>query len=105
MILQVDGVNLSVNLRFPSFFLDNGYCFQYFSQKDPIDQNEEAMTKTTEVPLGELKAKLSEFVSQSSYQNKRFVITRHNKPVAALVSIEYLQKMERCMADSEGGKK
>lgn len=63
------------------------------------------MKNNTEVPLGELKAKLSEFVSQSAYQNKRFVITRHNKPVAALVSIEYLQEMERRMADKEGGKK
>lgn len=63
------------------------------------------MKKPTEIPLGELKAKLSDFVSQSVYQKKRFIITRHNKPVAALVSIEDLQDMERRIADKEGGKK
>lgn len=56
-----------------------------------------------EIPVGELKAKLSELVSQSAYQGKRFIITRHNKPVAALVSIEDLQEMEKALAAIQGG--
>lgn len=54
-----------------------------------------------EIPVGELKAKLSDLVSQSAYQGKRFVITRHNKPVAALVSIEDLEKMEKALAATQ----
>lgn len=51
-----------------------------------------------EIPVGELKARLSDLVSQSAYQGKRFIITRHNKPVAALVSIEDLKEMEKALA-------
>jgi len=44
-----------------------------------------------EAPVADVKARLSEYLSLSSSQRIRIVITRRGKPVAALVSIEDLQ--------------
>ena len=43
------------------------------------------------VSVAEVKSHLSEFLARSSHSHERFIITRRNKPVAALVSIDDLQ--------------
>jgi prevent-host-death family protein len=47
------------------------------------------------VSVAEAKSHLSELISKSSFGHDRFVITRRNKPVAALVSLEDLQIIEQ----------
>ncbi|WP_045220666.1 type II toxin-antitoxin system Phd/YefM family antitoxin [Desulfonatronum thioautotrophicum] len=41
-----------------------------------------------EVSIAETKGHLSELIAKSAYAGERFVITKRNKPVAALVSLE-----------------
>jgi prevent-host-death family protein len=41
------------------------------------------------------KSHLSELIAKSAYNHERFIITRRNKPVAALVSLEDLQIIEQ----------
>ncbi len=47
------------------------------------------------VSVANAKSHLSELIAKSAYAHKRFVITRRNKPVAALVSLEDLQIIEQ----------
>ncbi len=47
------------------------------------------------VSVANAKSHLSELIAKSSYAHERFVITRRNKPVAALVSLEDLQIIEQ----------
>jgi prevent-host-death family protein len=54
-----------------------------------------------EVPVAEVKARLSEYVSLSTSRGDRIVITRRGKPVAALVSLEDLQTLSQ--ADKRKG--
>ncbi len=55
------------------------------------------------VPLAEVKAKLSSCV-RSAERGKPIVITRHGRPVAALVSAEDLDRIQRLRAAGpEGG--
>ena len=49
----------------------------------------------TNVSVAKAKAHLSELIAKSSFGHERFVITRRNKPVAALVSLEDLQIIEQ----------
>lgn len=46
------------------------------------------------VSAAEAKAQLSTLVSRVAYGRERFLIERHGKPVAALVSAEDLAKLE-----------
>jgi prevent-host-death family protein len=48
-----------------------------------------------EVSVANLKSHLSELIARSSYGDERFIITRRNKPVAALVSLKDLQIIEQ----------
>lgn len=50
---------------------------------------------TTKVSAAEAKAGLSSLVSKVEYGNERFVIERRGRPVAALVSIEDLERLEQ----------
>ena len=55
------------------------------------------------IPLAEVKAKLSSCV-RSAERGKPIVITRHGRPVAALVSAEDLDRIQRLRAAGpEGG--
>ena len=55
------------------------------------------------VPLAEVKAKLSSCV-RSAERGRPIVITRHGRPVAALVSAEDLDRIQRLRAAGpEGG--
>ena len=47
------------------------------------------------VSVANAKAHLSELIAKSSFARERFIITRRNKPVAALVSLEDLQLIEQ----------
>lgn len=47
------------------------------------------------VSVANAKSHLSELIAKSAYARKRFIITRRNKPVAALVSLEDLQIIEQ----------
>lgn len=49
----------------------------------------------TNVSVAKAKAHLSELIAKSSFGHERFVITRRNKPVAAIVSLEDLQIIEQ----------
>ena len=48
------------------------------------------------IAIGEIKSHLSEYIARSSYNHDRFIITKRNKPVAALVNIDDLQVIEQC---------
>jgi len=47
------------------------------------------------VSIADTKSHLSEFISRSGHSHERFIITRRNKPVAALVSIDDLRIIEQ----------
>jgi prevent-host-death family protein len=49
---------------------------------------------TTSVGTHEAKTHLSEYLNRVAYGGERIVVERHGKPVAALVSVEDLQKLE-----------
>lgn len=47
------------------------------------------------VSIAEAKARISELIAKSQHIHERFIITRRNKPVAALVSLEDLRSLEQ----------
>jgi prevent-host-death family protein len=52
------------------------------------------------VPVGEAKAHLSELMARAGYGGERFLIERRGKPLAALVGVEDLRRLE---GGGEGG--
>lgn len=46
------------------------------------------------VKLLDMRNRISEYVDQTKYLKERFVITKHGKQVAALISIEDLRLLE-----------
>lgn len=50
---------------------------------------------TTTVSVANAKSHISELIAKSQYSQERFVITRRNKPVAALVSLTDLELLEQ----------
>lgn len=49
----------------------------------------------SKVTVAEAKSHLSELISRSAHGRERIVITRRNKPVAALVSLDDLRRLEQ----------
>jgi len=47
------------------------------------------------VSIAHTKSHLSELIARSAHGRERFIITRRNKPVAALVSIDDLRIIEQ----------
>ena len=47
------------------------------------------------VSVAQAKGLLSELIARSSYNHERFIITRRDKPVAALVSLDDLRLIEQ----------
>jgi prevent-host-death family protein len=47
------------------------------------------------VSVAQIKSHLSEFIAKSAYTKEKIIITRRNKPVAALVSMDDLRKIEQ----------
>jgi prevent-host-death family protein len=54
---------------------------------------------TREVPVTQARADLAELVSRVGYTGERIVLTRHGKPLAALVPVEDLEALERPPAE------
>jgi prevent-host-death family protein len=50
---------------------------------------------TTSVSVAKAKAHISELISKSQYSHERFIITRRDKPVAALISLDDLKVLEQ----------
>ena len=51
------------------------------------------MEKT--VSIAEIKSRLSDYIARSVHGHERIIITRRNRPVAALVSIDDLRRLEQ----------
>jgi prevent-host-death family protein len=49
---------------------------------------------STTVGTNDVKTHLSEYLNRVAYRGERVVVERHGKPVAALVSVEDLRKLE-----------
>ncbi len=47
------------------------------------------------VSIAEVKARLSEYISKSKYNHDRIIITKRNKPIAALVNIEDYHSIQK----------
>lgn len=48
-----------------------------------------------EVSVTEAKKSFSKFLNRAAYGNERIVVTSHDKPKAAVISIEDLYRLER----------
>jgi antitoxin YefM len=53
---------------------------------------------TTTLPLGEVKAHLSELVGRVHDHHERVTVTVHGRPSAVLVAIEDLERLEETIA-------
>jgi len=49
---------------------------------------------TLSVDTSQMKAQLSEFIGRVAFGRERLLVLRHGKPVAALVSVEDLRRLE-----------
>jgi prevent-host-death family protein len=54
---------------------------------------------TREVPVTQARADLAELVSRVGYTGERILLTRHGKPLAALVPVADLERLERPPAE------
>lgn len=54
---------------------------------------------TRDVPVTEARKDLAELVNQVAYRGERIVLTRHGKAVAAIVSAEDLELLDRLLAE------
>jgi prevent-host-death family protein len=52
-----------------------------------------------EVPVTQARAELAELVNRVGYTGERILLTRHGKPLAALVPVEDLEALERRPAE------
>ncbi len=52
--------------------------------------------------VADAKKNLSELMSRTAYNNERFLIQRRDKPMAALVSVEDLARLEKDTAAPKG---
>src|SRR5215472_5817188 len=48
----------------------------------------------TRIGTHEAKTRLSDYLNRVSYRGERIIVERHGKPVAALVSVEDLSRLE-----------
>ncbi len=49
----------------------------------------------TSIPVAKAKSHISELIAKSQFSHERFIITKRNKPVAALVSLDDLKILEQ----------
>ena len=57
-----------------------------------------SMTIDSSMPLGDVKAHLSEVVDQVEREHDRVVITRHGRPAAVVMSADDLASLEETLA-------
>lgn len=50
---------------------------------------------TYEIPVTQARAELAELINRVVYGNERVVVTRHGKPLVALVSAADLEELEK----------
>lgn len=50
---------------------------------------------TTSISVAKAKSHISELIAKSQYSHERFIITRRDKPVAALVGLDDLKVLEQ----------
>jgi len=55
------------------------------------------MAISDQVPLGEVKTRLSELVERIEREHGRVVITKHGRPAAVLMSIDDLESLEETL--------
>jgi len=51
--------------------------------------------RPTPVSVAEAKSHISELIAKSQYSDERFIITKRDKPVAALVTLDDLKILEQ----------
>ncbi|MBB4888944.1 type II toxin-antitoxin system Phd/YefM family antitoxin [Streptomyces netropsis] len=56
-----------------------------------------------EIPVTQARAELAELINRVVYGGERVVVTRHGKPLVALVSAADLQRLEESEAGAEAG--
>jgi antitoxin YefM len=56
------------------------------------------MIPAEQVPLAEVKNRLSEVVDRLEREHGRVVITKHGRPAAVLISLEDLESLEETLA-------
>ena len=56
------------------------------------------MASSEQVPLAEVKNRLSEVVDRLEREHGRVVITKHGRPAAVLLSLEDLESLEETLA-------
>jgi prevent-host-death family protein len=54
---------------------------------------------TREVPVTQARADLAELISRVGYTGERILLTRHGRPLAALVPVSDLEALERPPAE------
>lgn len=54
-----------------------------------------------EIPVTQARAELAELINRVVYGGERVVVTRHGKPLVALVSAADLERLEGLAADAE----
>ncbi|MGP3998936.1 type II toxin-antitoxin system Phd/YefM family antitoxin [Streptomyces sp. 8N706] len=54
-----------------------------------------------EIPVTQARAELADLINRVVYGGERVVVTRHGKPLVALVSAADLQQLEQAEAPSE----
>jgi prevent-host-death family protein len=56
-----------------------------------------------EIPVTQARAELADLINRVVYGAERVVVTRHGKPLVALVSAADLERLEKLDADPAGG--
>lgn len=56
------------------------------------------LTMTTTLPLGEVKAHLSELVGRVHDHHERITVTVHGRPSAMLIAVEDIERLEETIA-------
>ena len=55
------------------------------------------MAISEQVPLGEVKTRLSELVDRIEREHGRVIITKHGRPAAVLLSVDDLESLEETL--------
>ncbi|WP_282692180.1 type II toxin-antitoxin system Phd/YefM family antitoxin [Streptomyces sp. CC208A] len=55
---------------------------------------------TYEIPVTQARAELADLINRVVYGGERVVVTRHGKPLAALVSAADLERLEKLEAEA-----
>lgn len=57
-----------------------------------------AMSTSEQLPLGDVKNRLSEVVDRLEREHDRVIITKHGRPAAVMLSIDDLESLEETLA-------